>query len=136
MPEVTMDLIHALNERVALIEQRLLGGTESFAEHRKEIRDLRKQVSDLRDIMVELAGRDGTGGTIAALSDMANAYKDGLEKLEADFAAKMPDMKALSDVPSQVATLRQVFWKLGFVALGASALSSTLVTIALHFWLK
>lgn len=133
MTEATMDMIHALNERVSLIEQRLLGGTESFAEHRKEIRDLRKQVSDLRDIIVELAGRDGQGGTIAALSEMATTLKDAVERLDVNFAAIGPDVKRLAGIGDRVETLTRIYWKLGVLATLGGTLAGSVVGIVLHF---
>ena len=136
MAEVTIDMIHALNERVALIEQRLLGGTESFAENRKDIRDLRKQVSDLREIIVELAGRDGTGGTIASLSDMASTLKDAVERLDVDFAGLAPDIKRLAGIGEKVETLTRIYWRLGAMAALGGGAAGTISTVVLHFWGK
>src|SRR5262245_12187705 len=102
-----------MNHRVTLVEERLNGGAEAFAELRKENRELRRQVLDMREILIEVAGRDGKGGTIAILGKRLDGHDEQATR-----------------VSSKVDDLRQVYWRLFAIAAVGGGVAGTLVSLA------
>jgi hypothetical protein len=130
---ITVEVFHALEKRLSVAEDRLTGGNAAFTEFRSENKEIRGQVAQLREMMIEIVGRDGDGGTMASMHSLADSLNATVDRLDKTISKLAPEVESLIDLKPQVDKVSRLAWRLLVTAALVGSFVGGAVSLAMHF---